>query len=138
MKITVFQQDKQIKIIFKQGTSTWLSVNLFESLSAPQSLERPERSRRIDNYVIDKADDFLLTLDRVVKIRQRRQRRQLKKSNFYYPVDRFLKKSTMDITVLKKANLKFVNVSILTERIIRAIIAGLEFSTLRGTTRRGK
>ena len=93
MKITVFQQDKQIKIIFKQGTSTWLSVN-------------SERSRRIDTSTwlsIDKADDFLLTLDR------------------------FLKKSTMDITVLKKANLKFVNVSILTERIIRAIIAGLRF-----------
>ena len=78
MKITVFQQDKQIKITFQQGNV-------------------------VDNYVIDKADDFLLTLDR------------------------FLKKSTMDITVLKKANLKFVNVSILTERIIRAIIAGLRF-----------
>lgn len=78
MKITVSQQDKLIKIIFKQDNV-------------------------VDNYVIDKSDEFLASLDR------------------------FIKKRKIDITVLKKANLKFVGTGILTERIIRVIMKGLSF-----------
>jgi len=61
------------------------------------------QSKLVDKFVIDKSDSFLSVLDR------------------------FFKKRKMKIAVFQKADLKFVNVSILTERIIRAIIAGLRF-----------
>lgn len=57
--------------------------------------------KAVDNYAIDKADSFINALDK------------------------FLKKRKLNIAVLKKADLKFANVGMLTERIIRAIIAGL-------------
>ncbi len=57
----------------------------------------------VDNYAIDKADGFLNVLDR------------------------FIKKRKMKLVVLKKADLEFVNVGMLTERVIRAIMLGLRF-----------
>lgn len=78
MKIIVSQQKKRIKITLQQGNI-------------------------VDNYVIDKADEFLLC------------------------IDKFCKRYKIDIRVFKKASLEFINVSMLTGRVIRAIIAGLRF-----------
>lgn len=96
MRVTVSQQDlpagrhgKKISIEFKRGNG-------------------------VDNYVIDKADEFISA------------------------VDKFLKRHNNLKSPVLNADLKFVNVSILTERIIRATIAGLRFSTLRVVPRRGK
>lgn len=68
----------------------------------------------VETHVIDKADDFISA------------------------IDKFLKRHNNLRSSVLNADLKFVNVSILTERIIRAIIAGLRFSTLRVAPRRGK
>lgn len=57
----------------------------------------------VDNYLIGKSDGFLLALDK------------------------FTKKRKMKIESLKKADLKFENTGMLTERVVRAIIAGLRF-----------
>ena len=57
----------------------------------------------VGKYKIDKADYFLAA------------------------IDRFINKRKVDITVLKKADLNFVGTGILTERIIRAIMKGLNF-----------
>ena len=57
----------------------------------------------VDNYAIDKADSFVNVLDR------------------------FVKKRKMKLAVLKKANLEFIGTGILTERIIGAIMKGLNF-----------
>lgn len=77
---------------------------------------------------INKADDFLMALDRVVKLWQRRQRRHLQgKPKFYHPVDKFIRKHKIKAESLKNTNLKFVNVGMLTERIIRSIMKGLSF-----------
>ena len=57
----------------------------------------------VDKFVIGKADDFLGALDR------------------------FIRKRRIRIESLQKAGLKFVNVGVLTERVIRAIISGLRF-----------
>ena len=95
MNIVVSQKDKKLLIEFYS--------------------DAPLRAGRSPDFSVgvDKADEFLASLDR------------------------FLKKRKMDIKVLspfgrspvggKKAGLEFVNVSILTERIIRAIIVGLHF-----------
>lgn len=78
MRITVSQQDKKIVIKFYHG-------------------------KIVDNYKVDKAEDFLLV------------------------VDKFFEKRDNQKSSIVKADLKFANVSVLTERIIRAIIAGLRF-----------
>ncbi len=57
----------------------------------------------VDNYAIDKADGFLNVLDK------------------------FLKKSDNLKSAVAKASFEFVNVGVLTERIIRSIIIGLRF-----------
>lgn len=57
----------------------------------------------VDSYYVDKADGFLDVLDR------------------------FIKKRKMNLTLLKKSQLKFENVGLLTERVIRAIMLGLGF-----------
>lgn len=57
----------------------------------------------VDNYIIDKADEFLIG------------------------IDRFLKKRKIRVESLQKADLKFVNTGLLTERVIRAIMLGLCF-----------
>lgn len=56
-----------------------------------------------DSYEIDKADDFLAC------------------------VDKFLKRRDNLKNDIAKAGLEFINAGMLTERIIRAIIAGLRF-----------
>ena len=77
-------------------------------------------------HSLNKAEEFLLGIDRVVKIRQRRQRWQFKKSNFYYPVDKLIKKPhTVKISDFRNARLEFRNTGLLTERVIRAIMLGL-------------
>lgn len=79
MKIIVSQQGKKIDIEFHQG-------------------------KIVDNYSVDKAEDFLAALDR------------------------FIKKRKISLALLKKAVLEFVNTGVLTERVIRAIMLGLSFS----------
>ncbi len=58
----------------------------------------------VDKYTIAKAEDFLGV------------------------VDRFIRKSKIDLVSLRKAGLRFENTGLLTERIIRSIILGLKFS----------
>lgn len=78
MKIIVSQQGKKLLITFKQGSV-------------------------VDNYSVDKSDEFLGC------------------------VDKFFKKRKMKIESLKKTSLEFENTGMLTERVVRAIIAGLQF-----------
>ena len=78
MKITVTQKYKKLLVSFKSGNV-------------------------VDNYAIDKADEFLAA------------------------IDKFIKRRKMHIKVLKKTDLKFVNTGILTERVIRSIMLGLRF-----------
>ena len=80
MKIIVSQKNKKVLISFESG-------------------------KLVDKYAIDKADSFLLC------------------------IDRFIKKRKMKIESLKKADLKFENTGLLTERVVRSIIAGLNFNT---------
>jgi hypothetical protein len=80
MNILILGKDKKISAIFKCG-------------------------KIVDKYAIDKADSFLLC------------------------IDRFIKKRKMKIESLKKADLKFENTGLLTERVVRSIIAGLNFNT---------
>jgi hypothetical protein len=60
-------------------------------------------NKDIYSYTIDKADGFLLC------------------------IDKFLKKHKIRVESLEKAGLVFVGTGILTERIIRSIMAGLNF-----------
>lgn len=60
----------------------------------------------VDKYRVDKADEFINV------------------------VDKFLKKSKMKIESLQKADLEFVNTGMLTERIIRSIMLGLQLFIL--------
>lgn len=76
MKIIISQQGKKILITFKNG-------------------------KAVDKYQVDKADEFLLC------------------------VDKFLKRRKIGIEVFKKAGLEFINVGLLTERVVKAIIVGL-------------
>ncbi len=96
MRIVINQSKNNIGIEFRQektvDTSTWLSVN-------------PERIRRIDKFSVDKADDFLVCVDKILK------RRHIGLRYF-----------------VKNAKLEFLNSSMLTERIIRAIMLGLSFN----------
>jgi len=80
MKITISQQDKKILVRFRHG-------------------------RVVDNYPIDKAEDFLLAIDKFVKKHKIR------------PMSR----------IGPMGPIEFKNTSMLTERVIRAIIAGLRF-----------
>ena len=54
-------------------------------------------------FIVDKADEFLAC------------------------IDKFVKKSKINLKSLKKANLVFDSVGLLTERTIRAIMLGLSF-----------
>lgn len=78
MKIIISQQNEKISIEFCYG-------------------------KLVDEYFIDRADDFLVCVDKFLK-----KRNNLKNS-------------------VAKTDLKFVNAGMLTERIIKAIIAGLQF-----------
>lgn len=95
MKIIVSQEDKKILVEFRWGkavdTSTRLSVN-------------PEPSRRIDKYSVDKAEDFLMCVDKIMR-----------------------KDHTVNNKSFTKADLEFRGAGLLTERVIRAIIGGLDF-----------
>jgi len=62
-----------------------------------------ESGKLVDKFTIAKAEDFLGV------------------------VDRFIKKRKIDLVSLRKADLKFENTGILTERVIRAIMLGLCF-----------
>ena len=57
----------------------------------------------VDNYSIDKAEDFLVA------------------------IDRFIKKRRISSAVWKKARMEFLNTGILTERVVKAIMLGLGF-----------
>lgn len=63
-----------------------------------------EQGKVVDNYLIDKSDSFILALDK------------------------FMKKRKMKVESLKKADLKFENTGMLTERVIKSIMLGLQFS----------
>ena len=78
MKIIVSQQDKRIKIAFHQGGV-------------------------VDNYTIDKAEEFLVCIDKLTK------KHQTAKIGW------------------KSAKLEFHNIGVLTERVIRAIMLGFRF-----------
>ena len=80
MKIVVSQQDKKLHVTFKNG-------------------------KVVDKYLVDKAEEFLLALDKFFG------RRNIRPINHTGQIGR----------------IKFVNTGMLTERIIRAIIAGLRF-----------
>ncbi len=56
-----------------------------------------------ESFVIDKAEEFLAA------------------------IDSFIKRRKIGLATLKKANLRFDNVGLLTERTIRAIMLGLGF-----------
>lgn len=58
-----------------------------------------------DNHTVSKAEDFLAA------------------------VDKFSKRRRIELAIFKKADLRFVNVGLLTERVIRAIVNGLRFDT---------
>lgn len=77
LKIKIIQKDKKILVTFESGKS-------------------------VDNYVIDKAEDFLSALDRFIRKRK------------IGPIGQI-------------GPIEFVNTGLLTERIIRAIIIGLRF-----------
>jgi len=62
-----------------------------------------ESGKLVDKFTIAKAEDFLGV------------------------VDRFIKKRKIDLVSLRKADLKFENTGILTERVTRAIMLGLCF-----------
>ncbi len=105
MKIIVSQQGKKIEIIFSAHTPI------------------------VDKYTIDKAEEFLVYVDRVVKLWQSRQGRFkcCKQPKFYSPVDKLLKKHHTTKIDWKNIKLEFHNTGLLTERIIRSIILGLSF-----------
>jgi hypothetical protein len=75
-------------------------------LPKPLLLKEGKRreEREVYKYTIDRAEDFLVA------------------------VDTFLKKSNNELTSIKNAELEFIDVGVLTERIIRSIIVGLNFS----------
>jgi len=79
MKIVVSQQGKKLSIIFENG-------------------------KVVDKYTIDKAEEFLVCVDKLLKKRQ-----------------------TVKISDFRDAKLEFHNTGILTERVIRSIILGLSF-----------
>lgn len=62
-----------------------------------------ESGKVVDKFVIDKAEDFLAA------------------------VDKFAKKHNNLREAISKSDLEFANTGLLTERIIRAIIVGLQF-----------
>ncbi len=80
MKIIVFQQNKKILITFQQGDT-------------------------VDNYSVNKAEKFLVCIDKFLK-----------------------KHHTLKIR-FKIHDLRFKNVSLLTERIVRATMVGLCFDS---------
>lgn len=77
MRIIISQQDKKLSIEFHQG-------------------------KLVDKYTLDKADDFLICVDKFL-------------SRYY----------TKGGSGLKNVKLEFHDTGILTERVIRAIVAGL-------------
>lgn len=76
LKISIFQKDKKINTEFKLNGV-------------------------VDKFVLDKADDFLMA------------------------IDKFRKKRKIDSTLFKDARLEIKQASLLTERIIRAILQGI-------------
>lgn len=81
MKIIVSQQqNKRIKITFQQ-------------------------SDIVDSYEVDKAEEFLVCVDKLLK-----------------------KRHTIKVSDFRDAELEFHNTGILTERVIKSIILGLSFS----------
>ena len=79
MEIIVSQQGEKIEIIFEGG-------------------------KIVDKYTIDKAEEFLVCIDRLLR-----------------------KQHTVKIGDFKSAELEFHNIGLLTERVIRAIMVGLRF-----------
>lgn len=118
MKITISQQELPAGHAYRQAGRRGKKIDVEFRIG-----------KLVDKFVIDKADGFINVLDRVVKLWQSRLRRLkcCKQPKFYYPVDKFLKKSDNTKNAIAKASFEFANVGILTERIIRAIIAGLRF-----------
>jgi len=79
----------------------------------------------VDKYRVDKAEEFLTVIDKFFrKCRIRKIRRIGRISRIGH--------------IGQIGHIEFENTGVLTERIIRSIIAGLRFSTLRVVPRRGK
>jgi len=94
-----------MKIIVSQQNK-----KLLITFEPPQPLLTKEGKKGrliVDNYSIAKADGFLLV------------------------IDKFIKRRKIGLATLKKANLRFDNVGLLTERTIRAIMLGLGFLYLK-------
>ena len=79
MKIIISQQNRKLSIEFHQG-------------------------QLVDNYSIDKAEEFLVCVDKLLK-----------------------KHHTVKISNFRDTKLEFHNSGLLTERVVRAIILGLRF-----------
>lgn len=79
MRIIVSQKEKKLEIIFEDG-------------------------KVVDKYTIDKAEEFLVCIDKLIK-----------------------KHHTVKISGFKNAQLEFHSTGLLTERLIRAIMLGLSF-----------
>lgn len=80
MKITVSQKEKKLEVIFEKGEI-------------------------VDKYAIDKSDEFLACVDKLIK-----------------------KHHTIQISDLKNAKLEFCGVGLLTERVVGVIMSGLYFN----------
>jgi hypothetical protein len=97
MKIIVSQKEKKLEVIFSVLTPI---PGIFPSPSANSSIPGIRRK-----YTIDKAEEFLVCVDKLIS-----------------------KGNNVTINSLKKAQLEFRNIGLLTERVIRAIMLGLKFS----------
>ncbi len=100
MKITVSQQDKKISVEFHH----------------PKPLLGKEGKGRlvVDKFVIDKAEDFLGVVDRLVK------KRKMKVES--------LQKASLEFSAQGGPASGWKNTGMLTERVVRAIMLGLKFS----------
>lgn len=96
MKIIINQQNKKIEVIFKQGGY-------------------------VDKYLLDKADDFLNTLDKFTRKRKMGFIHRANKSCKTY------KSYGTDKMDFRGAKLEIKQVSLLTERIIRAILQAISW-----------
>jgi len=90
MRIIVSQQGK--KILITLGSERVAAHKVGEP--------RPEKSGRVDKFIVDKAEDFLTV------------------------VDKFLRRRNIG----RIGRIEFENTGILTERVIRSIMLGLRFS----------
>lgn len=89
MRIIVSQQNKKLSVKFFQG-------------------------KVVDNYAIDKAEEFLVAVDKFLKKSKISPTSSIRPISHIGPIGRI-------------GRIEFENTGMLTERIIRAIIMGLRF-----------